>query len=255
MLNLIFELIPEEGVIDRYYSAYPYIFRGIFMDWLREIAPRFIHDLHEYEKIRPYSINRIIDLNRIRFILTIFHENISESIMESILRGEKDQFNIGGKKFILSTIKFEKITLKQIIDDSRSVQMFNIRFITPVYFNTSKGDYQVRFPLPILLFGNLANIWNFIASGEAEINRKPFLEWVKMYVYFSSFKIETKESTIGKMKPVVGGLGKITYTVQDNNANYCCWLEILCRLGEYTNVGGNRTAGMGVMRYQPKKYF
>jgi len=47
------------------------------------------------------------------------------------------------------------------------------------------------------------------------------------------------------------------YDYQFVNEDYeqnCRWLEILCRFGEYTNVGGNRTAGMGVIRYYPKYY-
>jgi len=47
------------------------------------------------------------------------------------------------------------------------------------------------------------------------------------------------------------------YDYEYVNADYesnCCWLEALCKLGAYTNVGVNRTAGMGVMGYFPKEY-
>jgi len=97
MLRLILKLIPEDGVVDRYYSPYPYIFRGIFMDWLSQIEPRFVHELHEYGNIRPYSIDRVINSNGIKFILTIFHEGIFESVMESVWKGENEIFNLGGK--------------------------------------------------------------------------------------------------------------------------------------------------------------
>jgi len=255
MLRLIFKLIPEDRVVDRYYSPYPYIFRGIFMDWLNKIEPRFVHELHEYGKIRPYSIDRIINVSGIKFILTIFHKGISESVLEAVLKGEKEVFNIGDKTFILAQLNFERISLKIIINNARPIQKFDIRFLTPVYFNTSKGDYPVRFPLPVLLFGNLANIWNYIASNEGKIDRNSFLVWIERNVYCSSYKMETKGSEIGKSKLVAGGLGKVSYSVKECDSNFCRWLEILCRLGEYTNAGGNRTAGMGVMKYQPKEYF
>ncbi len=83
---------------------------------------------------------------------------------------------------------------------------------------------------------------------------------------------------IGKPRLVVGGLGNASYRVTKINKNYykhyleqlnrkydyklvnqdhgsnCRWVEILCRFGEYTNVGANRTAGMGVIHYYHRSY-
>lgn len=82
---------------------------------------------------------------------------------------------------------------------------------------------------------------------------------------------------MGKRMPVVGGLGNASFQDSKINKNYyihyleelnrkydidffnqdysgnCCWLEILCQLREYTNIGANRTAGLGVIKYYPKQ--
>jgi len=141
------------------------------------------------------------------------------------------------------------------------------------------GDYPVRFPIPIILFSNLARLWNDFSNGESDIDKKIFLNWLNFHIYISAYnKMRTVIRNIGKSKPVIGGLGNVSYRVTKINKNYykhhleelnrqyeykfinndysnnCRWLEILCRFGEYTNVGANRTAGMGVIRYHYKSY-
>ena len=140
------------------------------------------------------------------------------------------------------------------------------------------GDYPVRFPVPLLLFGNLANIWNENVSNICNIERESFLNWINAHVYVSGYKLRTVRAEIGKNQPIAGAIGNASYRVSKVNKNYyehymeeldreydadfvnsdyasnCRWLEILSRLGEYTNVGANRTAGMDVIRYYPKKY-
>ena len=59
---------------------------------------------------------------------------------------------------------------------------FNINFVTPTYFNTSMGDYPVRFPIPVILFGNFADLCNDICQEKSEIDRENFLNWVNAHV-------------------------------------------------------------------------
>jgi hypothetical protein len=90
--------------------------------------------------------------------------------------------------------------------------------------------------------------------------------------------MRTAKSDIGKTRSIAGGIGNITYRISKINKSYykdrlkilnhkydpayvnahyseaCCWVDILSKLGTYTNVGGNRTAGLGVIRYFPKNY-
>ncbi|MEJ2252443.1 MAG: CRISPR system precrRNA processing endoribonuclease RAMP protein Cas6 [Candidatus Lokiarchaeota archaeon] len=195
-----------------------------------------------------------------------------------MLKSEKVKLRIGQKDYYISKINFERINIQTLIEQSQPVKGFNLNFATPIYFNTILGDYPVRFPIPELLFGNLTNIWNDITKPESEIDRDTFLSWINAHVYISGYKLKSVRRDIGKPKPVVGGLGNATYRVTKINKNYyihyleelnreydyqfvnedyeanCKWLEILCKMGEYTNVGGNRTAGMGVIRYYPKYY-
>ena len=176
-------------------------------------------------------------------------------------------------------VQFEKITVRNFCSSAQPAKSFNIKFLTPAYFNTLMGDYPVRFPIPSLFFGNLANLWNSITEDEGEINRDTFINWVNAHVYVSYYKMKTVRRDINKPRPVYGGIGDAAFRVKKVNKNYyshyleelgrgeedsdflkkdyvnnCKWLDALCHFGEYTNVGANRTAGMGVIRYYPKMY-
>jgi len=69
MIKFKLELVPEEGVVKPYMEPYGYIFRAILMDWLKKIKPELVHELHSYNKIRPYSIQLSYRKKKLCFIL------------------------------------------------------------------------------------------------------------------------------------------------------------------------------------------
>ncbi len=280
MIKLTFELYPEDGRIKPYEHPYGYVFRGVIMKWLHEIKPELVHVFHEREEIRPYAVNYIIHKNipKLEFMLTTYSDDLNDALLSDIISNEKVSLTLGQKQYYISKIQFERINPRDFMGNAQPVKAFHIRFYRPVSFNTSMGDYPVRFPIPLILFGNLANIWNDVMKGTSEVAREALLNWINAHVYASSYNMRTVRVNIGKPKPVVGGIGSVSYRIskidklyykhilEDEgrqydyeyvNADYksnCCWLDILCKLGESTNVGVNRTAGMGVMRYYPKEY-
>ncbi len=280
MIKLTFELYPEDGRIKPYEHPYGYIFRGVIMKWLHEIKPELVHVFHEREKIRPYSVNFIIHKKtpKLELMLTTYNDDLNDTLLNDLIANERVSLTLGQKHYYISKIQFERINLRDLMESSNPVKLFHVRFIRPVYFNTSMGDFPVRFPIPSIFFGNLSHIWNNIMSGDCEIDLGDFQDWINAHVYASSYNMRSVRSDIGKPKPVVGGIGNVSYAVSKLNKKYylhvlesleknndyehvnqdfsdkCRWLDILCKLGEHTNVGANRTAAMGVMRYYPKDF-
>ncbi len=280
MLKLTFELYPEDGHIKPYEHPYGYVFRAVIMKWLHEIKPELVHVFHEREEIRPYAINYIIHnkMPKLDFILTTYHDDLSDAILNDIISNEKGYLTLGQKRYFISKIQFERINPIDFMESAQPVINLRIHFFRPVSFNTSMGDYPVRFPIPLIFFGNLANIWNDIMKGTSEVARETLLNWVNAHVYVSSYNMRTVRVNIGKPKPVIGGIGSVSFKVskinrlyykhflEDEDRSYdyeyinadyksnCCWLDILSRFGEYTNVGVNRTAGMGVIHYYNRNY-
>ncbi len=280
MIKLTFELYPEDGRIKPYEHPYGYIFRGIIMNWLKEIKPALVHELHEFEEVRPYSINCIIQnkVPKIDFVLVSYDDALSDALLKDLLSSEKAKLKIGQKDYFISKISFERFSPNSFIEPSKPVNNFNVNFVKPTYFSSKIGNFPVRFPIPAVLFNNLANIWNSIFINQAEVDQDHLVDWINAHVYVSGYNMRSVKANIGKPSPVAGGLGNASYKVKkinekyyeffvkemhqernldfvnENYLNNCRWLEILCRMGELTNVGGNRTAGLGVMRYYPKTY-
>jgi len=283
MIKLIFKLHPENNLTTlNYKTIQGYFFRAILMKWLGEIRPEIVENLHKTNENRLYSINFFINhkIPEIDFILVSFDSEINESILKNFVLKDNTKIKIGNENYFISRIQFERINFLKIYKNSKPIISFILKFFTPVAFTTSLGDYHIRFPIPALLFGNLTNLWNAINGKIETIKRDIFLNWINAHVRISYYRMKTKKINIGKKKPIIGGIGNVSYNVikpnmfyygkllkeidiiDDSNnfilSNYiknCKWLEILCKFGEYSNTGVNRTAGMGVFRYFEKKYF
>lgn len=278
MIQFTFDLYPENGKINQD-IPYGYKFRGVIMKWLAESNPELGDAFHQPGEVRPYAINSILKRKKgkIEFILTSYNEKLSDTVLHDLLQSKRVNLTVDHQNFIIAQISFERPNLVKMKAHARPLQKLQVQFITPIYLNTLWGDYPVRFPLPSLFFGNLVNIWNDINEEALHIDREAFIDWIDAHVYISGYKMRSAKRDIGKPKPVVGGLGNATYRVTKINRNYykqlltdenkqydiqfvndhysnnCKWLDVLCKLGTYTNVGGNRTAGMGVIRYWVKK--
>jgi len=273
------EFIPKNNMLKPYEHPYPYVFRGVMMNWLREIKPELLHELHKYEEIRPYSINSIIktDVPRVIFILTSFNENLSKTIIDYFKDKYGKLLNFGEKSYILSRIEVRVIYLQDIIKKAKSISSFSIKFITPTSFNTRISSYSILYPLPSVLFGNLANLWNNISGNDGRIDKDNFINWINSHLYMSYYDLKTVKRNVGESKAYIGVIGIANYKTTKINKFYyqklkenkakenlkivpkddykenCRWIDILCKLGEYTSVGMKRTAGMGVIKYNFQK--
>ncbi|MEM0172580.1 MAG: CRISPR system precrRNA processing endoribonuclease RAMP protein Cas6, partial [Thermoproteota archaeon] len=57
-------------------------------------------------------------------------------------------------------------------------------------------------------------------------------------------------------KWVMGFIGAVRFSIPEDifTEKHARFTDALMRLAEYTNVGGNRTAGFGVVKYFPKMH-
>ena len=172
MIKIIFDLCPEnEKIRPTYQKIQGYLFRAVLMKWLSEAKPKIVEKLHKTNEKRLYSISFIINhkIPKISFILVSFDPEIDQPILKEIILKDNTKVRIGNENYIISRIQFERINLIEIFQKSRPIISFILRFITPVAFNTRWGDYPVRFPIPVLLFGNLTNFWNAFIDENIEI--------------------------------------------------------------------------------------
>jgi len=232
----------------------PYIFRGVFMNLLSKIDSSLVDSLHVPNKIRPYSIKLLYSENGIEFILNIFNQDLSEQILLHILEMKEQELNIGGTDFIIKNIKLETKKISNFIKNSYRIIKFEIQFKTPTYFQKKGSEMTIRFPSPLSIFTNLAHLWNQFATGDSHLDFTDFYDWVDKNIYLTSYKLKTQTIDIGKKSRPVGFIGWAKFVNLDPNNGFSNWIDALCRFGALTNLGGNRTAGCGMIEYSPIEF-
>ena len=93
--------------------------------------------------------------------------------------------------------------------------------------------------------------WNAYAPVGCQVDEGQFYEWISRHVFVSIYQLRTRSANIGKGIPKVGCVGWANYLVVKSDDAHSNWVDILLKFSEYVNVGGNRTAACGVVRYRP----
>ena len=250
MQQFIFQLLLRDSSQRLPYIP-AYVFRGVVMEFLGAIDERFVAELHRPNEIRPYAIAIHRTPPFLNFQLVSLKEAISNAIIQRLLTAENIPISVNGWEFLIVRINIENIPMTNFMRDPQRLVKFQIRFLTPTYFNIRDRGFDIRLPESNFLFPNIAKIWNQHASPECQIDANEFYNWVSKQVFPSSYALQTKPVNIGKAQPKVGCVGWANYLVNDPESPYAHWIDILLKFAEYVNVGGNRTAGCGVIKYKP----
>ncbi len=255
MIRIKLELKPEEKNGAFQYPPLGYIFRAILMKWLTELKPDLVQELHSSNKIRPYSIQIMCRREKLIFYINIFNPSLSSLLINDLIQKKQKSFKIMKQKYLVRKALFEDISINSYLRKGRPVSSFKIDFLKPTFFNTTRGDYSIKLPIPEIMFSNLVNLWNEFSDEKDKIEKNNFLQWVNRYMYPSSFKIKTQAREMGENLPASGVIGWMIYFLTENHLIYNKYIDGLCKLGELTNVGGGRTAGFGLIKYTPLEFF
>ena len=122
----------------------------------------------------------------------------------------------------------------------------------------SSSPYRfLPLPDPVLLFRSLARLWRRFSN--LDIGIKGFMNWVEMggvAIYGYPSGIRTYKAYDHQTdKWSIGFLGSVYYNMPDDifEPKMAKVAEALLKFGEYSNVGGGRTAGLGMVRYRATK--
>lgn len=255
MIKCKIELNSSDENTNTIIKPHSYIIRALLMDWLSELDLNLVKKLHTPNEVRPYSIQVAYHKKNLVFYLNLFNSEIYQPLVNDLLNQKKKSFSINGQTFYLRKVLFEHFSIETLIKQSKSVNSFGIEFIEPTYFNTTRANHAIRLPIPELIFSNLTNLWNDTLKEQLRIEKDKFMNWVNHNIFASSYKIRTKIKEIGKDTPAVGCVGRVNFRILVENIPYTKLIDILCRFGQITNLGGGRTAGLGVIKYFPLTFF
>lgn len=210
---------------------------------------------------------------------TFLREDLSRRVINYLMGLSRD-FIIDLDIVKIRPLEFlvKTIDPKRIANKATEVQSFAIRFKTPTllrqsflraccpycpvtktecpYVKRAKRYRYVPVPDPYLIMRNLLRLWK--AFTGVPLKYKEYIQWLLLggIAIAGIPKLRTvrvyEHKTIPKWS--VGFIGEVYFNLPEDtyDSEMARITDALLKFGEYSNVGGNRTAGFGVIEYIPK---
>lgn len=155
------------------------------------------------------------------------------------------RIDVKGHLFEVERLEFEVVHTESVLK-GETFEEVSLRFETPTYFNPLRGNakYKVLYPDTTLLFASLVATAHQLT---AESYPKP--EELAEQVYISGLDIKTPYVKEASHEAPTGFVGWVNLKPKEEaDKDVRRTILGLLRLGELTNVGGNRSGGYGVIR-------
>jgi len=219
-------------------------------------------------------------LYAVRF--TIFDGRLTKLVLDALLQeGEPLRLIDSEIKIVDVSVLHEEYS--RLFEEAKPVKRFMVDFITPTFFrlspliafhtfpsrrtairiSKSRLKKARRFhpvPEPVLMMRSLVRLWK--AFSDKPFNYTSYLSWVSsigisLAGYPSGIKTRRLYEHKTTRKFVVGFTGRVNFSVPEDlyTEKWAKITDALLKFAEYSNVGGGRTAGFGMIKYQPKEYY
>ncbi len=251
IVHFTINFVASESKYFRMYSG-AYV-RGFLYGVLRKVNRILAEELHSSKGLAPfatspvfkddnYSIEKLLEGEKYTFTISVFVEELGEALKEYFVG--IDQIPFAGMLNELDRIEVRYIKGFE----SAEVRKFRISFLTPCYFRIPDLDYRfVPLPLPQLLFRSLARLYEAYVSSLP----KEYREWLdKWGIALSGCDIKTEKVLLKKGVWSAGFFGEAKFSIPDDlyDEEFAKITSKLLSFGEYSNVGGGRTSGLGMIR-------
>ncbi len=231
--------------------------RAFFLKVISSIDEDLAEDLHSPKGFSPYAVDPLAILSGSKYIyhLNSFLKNGDgirfgfsllgdklESLWFKIVENLMDinSVNIGDLE-----ISINETAVKNFDLDLNPTLSYIVSFKTPTFFRKMGNPYRNLLPEPRALFMSLARIYNEL--HEDKLNLEELYEKLEKEIGITHHKLSTiKPIEIGKGRRAIGFIGKCIYETKSKDLGVL--MGKLLKLGEFTNVGGSRTLGFGVIR-------
>jgi len=265
-----FSCVSREAVILPRFSGF--VVRGLLLNMFRRVDVGVADRLHSGGEPKPYSVSplrfRASGKTDKGFILApntpcsfsvgLLDDSYANFLIMSL--AERGEFEVCGGTLTINSISVYHTSYEELISNSHAIDAFILKFLTPTYFSKWGVDFHENFPQPVTVFTNLLKLWNTFSP--IAFDKKSFREWVEKSIGVSGYHLRRslKPIDIGRGRSVGGFTGWCAYKFFPNkeyndrtNKEYLKLLYTLCKFGEFSNVGGNRTGGFGVIKFTQKK--
>jgi len=266
--------------------------RGFFYNIVRSVDEEFAMVLHESRMLAPFSVSPAFKSNLqgefypcfdrlakglFKVSFTLLDGRLNDILMKFIHEGlGNGEVMIGKEKVMLHALSLQQVAYEKLYRSASEIGSFKINFLTPTYFRQTPRDMLKKYgkksgksltaspyrfiplPDPVLLFKSVARLWRKFSN--VNLNLQDFMEWLETGgVAVSGFPdgirthIVYEHPTTRKWN--VGFTGTVYFSIVKDiySPERAKVVDTLLKFAEYTNVGGGRTAGLGLIKYSVKE--
>ena len=210
---------------------------------------------------------------------TLMNREIAARVFEAL--ANDIPLRLQGVEVLPLEVSLEQIKYSNLLEKAKPVRDFTIDFLTPTYFRFSPLIAARLFPFklplrgvdaerlkrarrfhplpePIMLMRSILRLWR--NYSDTHFNYARYSRWItSMGIALSGFPEGIKTMRLYEHKTlrkfIVGFLGSVHYSIPEDlyKKRWARITDALLRFAEYTNVGGGRTAGLGMIKYVPKE--
>ncbi len=210
-----------------------------------------------------------------RFSVTLLDSALSNIFIELIRCGKLADISFNGKRCTLTSLEYSRLDTTKLINEAKAVEKFAVNFRSPTYFRRTPVDVKTLFPSargvegqqpdlyrslplpePVLMFRSLLRLWRAFSEVSTKIPVNELKNWVELGgVVVSGYPKAIRTVRVYEHptsnKWAVGFVGEVHFSLPKDlySERYAEFVDALLRFGEYTNVGGGRSAGLGVIQY------
>lgn len=243
-LGLVFhEGVDVGGVKKAVFSLKPLMFLSDFSVVFPEKSSR----------VFPVESNVVFEPGaRASMSVVLFRDDLASRFLNMLFSGMSElKINIKGYEFLVEKVSFELVDPRSIVTSGEPLDEIDVDFVTPTYFNPMWGDakYKVLYPDITLMLASLIS-----TSHQLTNINYPKPEELAKHVYVSGLDIKTPRIKEAKHEAPTGFVGWAKLRIREGASE-----EIkktvtgLLKLGEVTNIGGNRSGGYGVIKLKTVK--
>ena len=232
---------------------------------------------------RARVVYRVLPQNALCTLqFTLFDGELAKAVLKSILQ-EGEPLRLLNSEIRIVDVSVSQEEYSGLLDGARPVKRFTMRFLTPTFFRFSPLMASLTFPSkrpaggvsqprlkgakrfhpvpePVLMMRSLVRLWR--AFSDRPFNYSDYLSWissmgVSLAGYPDGIRTRRLYEHVTTRKFVVGFVGRVNFSIPEDlyMKRWAKITDALLKFAEYSNVGGGRTAGFGVVRYQPRDYY
>lgn len=224
------------------------VLRAMFLEFINKVRPDLATKLHDAGGIPPYTTRLQVHGPDVHVTFTLFSKALNDAIKSFVLQNDTPSFRLGQLEVLLLKLSLNVVDTGTFVDAATPLRKAKIVFKTPAYFKTPEGAILL-YPLPEAMFKNLARIWNDLGDYE-DVDAEALATWCKTHVRVTSHQLQTASVFLGDGRSVTGFTGWATIVVEDpGDSPFPKVLDMLLAFAMHANVGGNRTTGLGAIKY------